>query len=295
MLNRWIGITAVTLMLLANGVVVWREIIPNWLVGDPPKPDPLLLAGGEKRFVQVAIYDDLGRLVGRSWTRAMRAGDGMATVKTTTALDGFHLPTGMRTPPVQIETAISYRSEKNPRVDELDFRIFGLGIAVHLHGEAMASGEFPCSWQIGNERGQIVLNSRAPAALGDMIRPFDRLPGLYVGRTWKVKLLDPIAQLVPGIENSGFSMEPVMITVTGREPIVHESERYEAFTVEGGGAKAWVTSDGRVLRQEVTLPLLGRLVLLDEPYDDDSRGAMMRRSGSNRRDDDHAPTGDPVE
>ena len=40
------------------------------------------------------------------------------------------------------------------------------------------------------------------------------------------------------------------------------------YLVEGGGAKAWVEPDtGRVLRQEVTVPILGRLILLDEPYD----------------------------
>ncbi len=59
----------------------------------------------------------------------------------------------------------------------------------------------------------------------------------------------------------------VLVRVTGTESIEHNGRVVEAFRVEADRAVAWVTSDGRVLRQEVDLPLLGRLTLIDEPFD----------------------------
>ncbi|GEM_PF-424388 len=277
-LNRWIGIATASLMVAANAAIVWRDLLPEWLAGDPPPSEPQLLSPGEKRFVQVGIYDEQGRPVGRSWTQATRVGtEGIVTTKTVTVLEPIGLPGGLSTPPVRIETAVSYRYNQ-ARVDELDFRMFGLGIPIFLHGEAMATGEFPFTWQVGPHRGKVILDSRAPAALGDVIRPFDRLADLYVGRSWRLDLLDPLSHMLPNLKQTGLSLEPVLIQVTGKENITHQGVPVEAFRVEGGGARAWVAADGQVLRQEVNLPLLGRLILLDEPYDDQARCDALKRT-----------------
>ena len=68
----------------------------------------------------------------------------------------------------------------------------------------------------------------------------------------------------------------MLIQVTGKEMITHGGERIETFVVEGGGVTAWVAADGRVLRQEANLPLVGKLILLDEPYDDDAYAEALR-------------------
>lgn len=272
MLNRWLGIACTLFMVLANAAIIWRDILPNWLAGDPPPNEALLLAPGEKRFVQVGIYDDAGRLVGTSWTTSTRVGiGGLVTVKTTTVLEPIHLPGDVRTPRVRVETGLTYRYGETT-IDELDFKIFGLAFPVSLHGEAMPSGEFPFTWQVGEYRDKTVLDSRVPAALGDVIRPFDRLPNLYVGRTWQLALLDPLSQVLPQLQQAGLNLEPMVVRVTRTETITQPgAAEIEAFVVEGGGAIAWVAPDGRVLRQEVVVPLLGKLALLDEPYDEVAR------------------------
>lgn len=273
MLNRWIGISAAFLMILANGAIIWRDMLPTWLAGDPPPSEAAMLAPGAERRVQVGIYEVGGRLMGRSWTlsRCTSVG-GIVAVRTTTVLNPIDLPGGVLTPAVRIETMITYRPAAATYVDELEFKMYGLGVPISLHAEAMPTGEFPLQWQVGSQRGSIALDSRAPAALGDVIRPFDRLPELYVGRTWRLQLLDPLAQLLPNLPTTGLGLEPVLIRVTRRETITHRREdgpyEVEAFVVEGGDARAWVAPDGTVLRQEVNLPLVGRLVLLEEPYDD---------------------------
>ncbi len=280
MLNRWIGISTGALMILANAAIVWRDVLPAWLAGDPPPNEAILLSPGEERRVQVGIYEANGRCIGRSWTSSKRTSvGGIVTVRTTTVLGEIDLPGGLRTPPVRIEISITYRSQQ-PHVDELDFKMHGLGIPITLHGEAMPTGEFPFHWQVGSRRGSVALDSTTPAALGDVIRPFDRLPDLYVGRTWRLRLLDPLAQMLPGLERSGVDLAPVVVRVTGREVIMHTGPngayKVDAFVVEADGARAWVAPDGTVLRQEVNVPIIGRLVLLEEPYDEEALNQARR-------------------
>jgi hypothetical protein len=283
MLNRWIGIVSALLIVLANAAIVWRDVLPRWLALDPPPTEALALAPGEKRLVQVGIYDDDGRSVGTSWTSSTRVGvGGIATVRTTTVLEPLALPGNVTTPRVLVETGITYRSGQ-ATVDTLDFKMVGLGMPVTLRGEAMPSGEFPLTWQVGEYRGKTVLDSRVPAALGDAIRPFDRLPNLYVGRTWQLELLDPLSHMLPQLKQTGLSLEPILVQVTRRQTLVHQGATVEVFVVEGGGATAWVAPDGRVLRQEVQVPLLGKLVLLDEPYDETARRQAAISVGGHHR------------
>lgn len=275
MLNRWIGITLACLMIVANGALVFRDVVPHWMASDPPPSGASLLRDGQESHIQVGIYDRTGRTIGHSWTVSRRSKPGwLVTVKTTTILEHLPLPQGIATPRVRIETTLTYREDAR-LVDELEFRMFGLGLPIFLHAEAMPSGEFPLQWQVGPQRGQVVLDSRAPAALGDVIRPFDRLPNLYVGRAWRLDLLDPLAQMLPQLGSAGLGLDSILIEVTRKEIIDHQGARIETFVVEGNGAVAWVDRDGRVLRQEVSLPLVGRLILLDEPYDDDAREAAV--------------------
>ncbi len=276
MLNRWIGILAAIGMGLANAAVFWRDVLPDWAAGDPPPSEGALLRPDEERRAQVGIYDDQGRNLGYSWTHSRRLGhSGIVHVRTATVLMPLRLPGGMSTPPVQIETELTYQPDQ-ARVDDLKFSMHGLGIPITLHGEAMPTGEFPFDWQVGPHRGQVILDSRTPAALGDVIRPFDRLPELYVGRSWRVKLLDPLSQIIPELKSVGLDLQPVLVRVTGMEVIDHRGEQVETFVVEGGGAIAWARPDGTVLRQEVDVPLFGRLILLEEPYDEQARRRVVK-------------------
>jgi len=49
----------------------------------------------------------------------------------------------------------------------------------------------------------------------------------------------------------------------------------EAFVIEAERLRAWVSREGRVIRQEFELPLVGKLTLVDEPYDDELRQRVL--------------------
>jgi hypothetical protein len=267
MLNRWIGIVVIGGMILANTVIFVEDMLPYYLPDDTPPTYAQTLRPDEDREVQVGIFDARGHLIGRSWTRASRSSQGeIVTISSTTALQPLRLPIGHGTPQVRVETHLTYEAGAE-RVDELDFRMFGLPVEARLRGELMPTGEFACTWNLGEQEGRFLIESHAPKAWGDMIRRFDRLPNLHVGQSWRIKLLDPLAMLKPDMADSGMELEPIIVEVTRTEEIEHRGRKIETFVVEGADATAWVADDGRVLRQEVQVPLLGKLLLLDEPFD----------------------------
>lgn len=265
MLNRWIGILTLALMLLANAALVFRDFVPAWLAGDPPENDYYLLGRGEKRCAQLGIYDAADRRVGQSWTVSHILGN-ILTVESWHLLEPMSLPNGVRTPMIRVQIQLRY--QERAVVDDLKLIVHGLPVPVSLSGEFVPPGDFAVQWSVGDHRGSVVLNAQATRALGDVIRPFDHLPGLYVGRTWRLKLFDPLAQLVPGWAGRDLTEDAMLVRVTAQESLHHRGETLDVFRIESQRATAWATTDGRIVRQEVDVPLIGRLTLRDEPFDE---------------------------
>ena len=266
MLNRWIGIACVFLMISGNTVLFMRDILPSWLASDPPQFEDISSQDGAERQIQVGIFDADGQLVGRSWTISHIRGH-FLNVDSKTMLYPIRLPGDITTPPVRIDTELSYQ-ERGGLLSELGMRVFGLPASAELYGEFIPPDEFACTWKIERVRqGTFVLDAEATRALGEVLRPFSRLPGLYVGRAWRLHLLDPLAQIVPGLQQNAVLAEPEIVRVTRAETIEHRGRSVEVFVVEARRMRAWVATDGSVLRQEIELPLLGQLVLRDEPFD----------------------------
>jgi hypothetical protein len=89
--------------------------------------------------------------------------------------------------------------------------------------------------------------------------PTDKIPGLWVGRKWTTRVIDPQAVLLGGgILKSGPPTREVMHSVVGSERIIWNEKAHDCFVVEDRHAdkqgKTWVRiSDGLVLRQESNL------------------------------------------
>jgi len=265
MLNRWIGILALFGMLAANAELIFHDLVPVWLAGDPPRNEMASFQSGDQRRSQVGIFDSDGRSVGRAWTVAEAVGS-MFHVRFWTILHPIALPNGLVTPEVRINTDLTY--QKDTGLDMLDIKVYGLApLTISLKGEFIPPDTFPCVWQVGDQQGRYILPAGATRALGDVIRPFDRLPGLYVGQSWRLKLFNPLSQLMPGLQGEEISLDTVLVRVTARERIEHRAALVDVHRVEADGVVAWVDTEGRVLRQLVELPLTGWLTLIDEPFD----------------------------
>lgn len=276
MLNRWIGILTGAAMLVANAAIFMHDIWPSWAPNDPPPSDANLLSPGQHRNTQVGFYTDEGRLVGRSWTQSERHAVGELTeIRTTILIDSLRLP-NVATPPVRLETTVYYKA-KESWIDEVAFKMYGLGMPISLRGETMTPEEFAGSWQVGLQKREFLLQGGAPAALGDVLRPFDRLPNLYVGQVWRIKLLDSLGLILPQLREGGLEPEPITIRVTEKRTLDHRGAKVGVFVVVSDRATAFVDESGQVLRQELELPLLGKLILLDEPFEERALGQARKR------------------
>jgi hypothetical protein len=103
--------------------------------------------------------------------------------------------------------------------------------------------------------------------IGGDFSPTDRLPGLWVGRKWTTRVVDPKAALFGGgLLGTGPPSREVMHTVVGSESIVWNAKTWECFVVEDRHGdmigKTWVrAADAAVLRQEANF---GRSVVVME-------------------------------
>ena len=268
MLNRWIGIVCLLFMLCVNSALFVRDVLPDWYAGDPPELEDLARGVSTRRNAQVGIFNAENQMIGRSWTITEMRGE-FLSVTSKTMLHPIMLPNGAATPQVRIDTDMHYR-QADGLLSDLTMSMHGLPTSVLLRGEYMPPDEFACSWRVGPTRGgaqgSFVLDAEATRAMGDVLRPFSRLSGLYVGRTWRLQLLNPVMKILPGLRGSGLLDEPEIVQVTRTETIRHRGETVEAFVVEARRMRAWVAPNGTVLRQEVELPLLGKLVMREEAF-----------------------------
>jgi hypothetical protein len=274
MINRWIGIATLGLMLSVNAALIMRDILPDWLAGDPPQSRALHLSPGDLTEVQLGMFDREGRRIGYSWTRSNRSGD-LVTVRNQTVLRALELPRHVTIPALRIDTELNYHGQTS--LDQLRVSVSGLGMPVRLDGEFIPPNDFPCEWQVGARRGNFVLSADATRAVGDMIRPFESLTGLVVGQSWRVKLVNPLAGIIPGWGSGNMLTDTMLVRVTAVERIEHDGQAIEAFVLEAEKLRAWVTPAGHVVRQEIELPLFGVLTLTEEPYDDEARQQSLHR------------------
>lgn len=103
--------------------------------------------------------------------------------------------------------------------------------------------------------------------IGGDFSPTDKIPGLWVGRRWTTRVIDPQAVLLGGgFLSSGPPTREVVHSVVGSERIIWNEIAWDCFVVEDRHSdkigKTWVrSSDGLVLRQQAAL---GRSIIVME-------------------------------
>src|SRR5262245_26161793 len=262
-MNRWIGIVCLTLCLSVNTALFLRDVLPRWIASDPPAPPASSLRLNEERRTQLAIYNESGNLIGRSWTIATRTVEALA-VRTRTKLHAMLLAGHSATTDVTVQSDFFYDNQL--RLSDLNVNVGGLGFPIGMRGEAVPPDAISCEWQFDTHRGRFVLEGPATQSLLDLTRPFDELTSLEVGQSWSVQVFNPLTGLLSGLNGPDMRMEPAYFRVTRQEFVEHRGQRVECHVVEGERIQAWIAPDGRAIRQQVCLPLVGVLTLVDEPF-----------------------------
>ncbi len=265
-MNRLLGALIVVLWLVALSAVLVRDVVPYWRTQSPPSGK---MPSGD---YQTGIYTAGGERIGTSWTSLNPQPD-MLTVHSNTLLDGrLPLPTAV-VASLSIDSTFSVSAPDNRLVGfELTLRHDGEQVA-ELRGHQVGE-DYACVAQVGELTRHFSLDARATSVLTESLRPFNHLPNLRVGQSWRIRMLDPVALL----RDQTAATVPQLVRVTGRETIDHGGLAVACFRIETDGATAWADDTGRVLRQRVELPLLGRFELRDEPFDQAARAKARRRA-----------------
>jgi hypothetical protein len=265
---RLLTITVTAVWIAAMTALVARDVWPAWTAQDPPR---LTLApDAPEQLSQCGIFDARGHRIGTAWS-AIRPFGKNVRLQGTILLERVAM-----LPPVRVETLLTIMADGMVDEFELDVHglndLFGKPLPVEIRGENYGR-YIPCTLRVGTFRRTLKLDAAASRLIGDSIRPFDRLPDLQVGQSWRMQIVDPISAAL----NRRTRVLPVIAKVVGKETIDHHGDAVECFVVEAGRSKAWVRRDGLVMKQTVELPGLGRLTVRDEPYDEEARNVARER------------------
>ncbi|MCB9853120.1 MAG: hypothetical protein H6819_08490 [Phycisphaerales bacterium] len=275
MTHRIWGISITIAWFVMLGLLIRRDVMPFWLAQEPPADS---VPDGN---FQTAILKEGGRRIGTSWVTTVNLAE-TKTVHGMTILDVSGIVPLMKT--IRLESTLSYNEDD--ALDEFAFVLDTEGASARVTGERYST-EFACIAELGAIKRQISLDAGLTAYLSDTLRPFTLLKGLHVGQAWRMRVIDPFALL----QSQEARFDVRLVRVTRKEKIKHRGTQIECFRVETEQTVAWADDDGRVLRQEVSMPFLGKWIMLDEPYDgrarqDAKRSAVESRANNNNNNND---------
>lgn len=266
MRNRWIGVLATLAMLGVNAALIRRDYAPYWFASAPPQPATLQIEPGAPLFTQAGLFDALGQRIGYVWNSYDAEPQvGAVTALGTVVLQKLPLLSTYGVTSLRIHTKLRFLTQEH-RLDDLQMSVHGLPFQVTLRGEFFEPADFAVAWTVGEQRGTIAVPGHAVRSFGQSLKPFDSLPDLYVGQSWRMQVFNPLGGLASLADADDLATQSLLVRVTGQENLNFADGGARVFRVEAERLRAWVAWDGRILRQEIDLPLLGTLTILDEPY-----------------------------
>jgi len=266
-IQRAAGVAIVLFWAASMSWLVWHDVWPVLSAGEPPKASACPEAGRSE--YQVGLLNKYGHRLGTIWSTY----EVVSTQPERT--DVIHLHGFPILPSALIE--IQSRFTRDGELDEFDLELTGLEQPIKVHGERFAS-VYGFSAQVGLWHETFKVNAADAGLIGAVFQPFASLPGLHVGQTWRMQVVNPLA-LVTGF---GPEFTPIVVKVTERQTMTTTDGReVDCLVVEAPGVRAWVQDNGLVVRQEVELPVGGTIVLRDEPYDEEALRHARARFAAN--------------
>ncbi|UCD28975.1 MAG: hypothetical protein JSV03_00380 [Planctomycetota bacterium] len=256
---RLFAIGVVLLWLGAMSALLVRDVWPAWTAQDPPPMTVEQFSRLHRERQQFGMYDARGNRLGTSWSEVV-------TTRSITSIHGTILLEGLKLIPtvIRIETITEF--DKQGALDSFGLDIYGVPeTEIYIRGERRGI-YFPCELKLGTVNLQANLNLSASRMIGQTFTPFAFLPELKVGQSWRMQFLNPLSAVL----SKRTHFISVVARVTGTEAIEHLGKQVECFIVQTHPtqAKAWVDKNGRVLMQEADIPMLGKVVIREENFNE---------------------------
>lgn len=260
---RLFSIVVTGMWLLAMGLLVRDDVLPVLTAQAPPDMASQLADEPEYRELYNGVYDQTGRRVGHSTTAIIRGPEYVSINSRLELEPGWMDRLDMLARVVRqfgiagkLEVRTALRYVQDGSLDEFTVDIEGLGMPVRIESEYFGT-DFGAQLTVGQAQWPLVFDTQISQRLGQSFDPFIFLPELQVGKSWRVWMAS-FSDVKPRFEQ-------ILVRVVDREMIDHHGRQVHAYRVEAGDlAVAWADRSGKILRQEVNMPLLGRITILDE-------------------------------
>ncbi len=244
--------------------LLWHDIWPGLTAGDPPVGANLVSAESGPISHQFAILDQYEHRIGTAWTAFGAKGD--ASFRQ----DFFFIERFLNLPPILIAVDSDFLADG--QLQEFHLSVHGLDMRIEIDGERFAS-MYGFNIRAGQIKDRLRIDADSAGLIGDVFRPFSALPGLKVGQSWRMQVVNPLA-VITGFGSRFVSM---LARVTRAETITtSQGETVDCLVVEAPNVTAWVNKRGKVLVQKVELPVGGTITVRDEAYDDDALQTAKR-------------------
>lgn len=248
------------------GWLVAHDVVPAWTAQEVPvmrATDAMRAAQGQSEHV---LYDQHGEL-GRMWTTHL-IDEGSIRRDDVIMID--RLPIDVA--PLRLLVASTFTAKGE--LDELTIVMENSEHQFRVHGERFDT-DFSFTLDSGDSRPK---SFKVPLSGGSMVtaafNPFSTLTDLRVGQRWRVQVINPLSAFVP----VGDKFFRVLVEVTGEERIKTIGGEVNCLVVESPNMKAWVDKTGAVVKQEMTLPLIGAMrIERASGFDKDAMNAVKRR------------------
>lgn len=227
---RWLCVLIVLLWLLSTGPLVWKELRPLLLTNQPPGYSVGLLddARGEKQAIRWTVHlgdgepaDQLNAHAAESWVETHPRQDEVTFHTRLTA-------SRLRVAPLRFGPLTLHRIETAERIDRREFQLRRFSFEMVFDAEVPFVGKIErarckaeATAEAGKLRGTLDLALQGTEAVrfdipevqlpnsGKVELPlhlYDKVEGLYPGRTWLVPMIDPVRS-IPGFLQGGGKVE----------------------------------------------------------------------------------------
>ncbi len=258
LMSRAFGILVTLAWLAAMAALIHRDVLPYWLAQEPPA------SAIPPGAYQVAITTEDGHRVGTTWVTTTPS----PTATTVHSLTHLEIGSAISLLPavgdVLVDTSLTYH--EGEQLQSFSFLMETAVLSARVRGFRYHN-EFSCEAVVGAIKKTLSFDGDLSKYLGDSIRPFTHLEGLHVGQSWRLRSINPMSLLQGG----DVELATQLVNVTRRERIDHAGESVECFRIETDDTTAWADDSGRILRQELQIPLLGKWIMTDEPFEPNAR------------------------
>lgn len=266
MFSKYTGFLLIPFWMASMSWLFYHDVWPAWSAQQAPNLNVDAWLKIDQRERQWSILQQ-GRRVGTIWSTTRIDEETITRDDIVVVREFINIPG-----PFRFDTHMTLRADG--LLDEFTLFVRGPAFSVDLHGE-----RFHSDFSFELSTGAMTRNFKVPIAKAGMISgafsPIAQLDEVEVGQRWRMQVTNPLNTLT----GMGDPFISVVVEVTGLEDISTYVGTIPCHIIESPMVKAWVSEQGTVMRQEITIAGAGSYTIEAEAFNRERWQAMIAGSG----------------